>query len=123
MRGIRIRRMALVVAGASVVMLATAAVATAQVSGNGASSRHVLAGSKPSWTAAVSASAAQGAIRAKVWLAPRNAAQLDALAVGGERPRQPADGQFISEPAYRAQFAPTAGQVAQVSEVARPAPA
>ena len=81
MRGIRIRRMALVVGGASVVMLATAAVATAQVSGNGASSRHVLAGSKPSWTAAVSASAAQGAIRAKVWLAPRNAAQLDALAV------------------------------------------
>ena len=120
MRGFRLRRMALVVSGSiGVVLLGTVAVASAQVSGNDASARHVLAGSKPSWTAAVPAtadvSAAQSTIRAKVWLAPRNAAQLEALATAVSDPDSPQSGQFISEADYRAQFAPTADQVAQVT--------
>jgi subtilase family serine protease len=120
MRGIRLRRMALL-AGASVctAMLGAAAVASAQVGGNSAPARHVLVGSKPSWTAAVpaatNAAGAQAAIRAKVWLTPRNAAQLDALATAVSDPSSPQSGQFISESQYRAQFAPSADQVAQVT--------
>jgi subtilase family serine protease len=112
--------MALVVSGSiGVALLGTAAVASAQVPGNAASSRQVLAGSKPSWTAAVPAtadvSAAESSIRAKVWLTPRNAARLDALATAVSDPDSPQSGQFISEAEYRAQFAPTADQVAQVT--------
>jgi subtilase family serine protease len=97
-------------------MLAAASVAGA---GSNAPGRHVLPGTKPAWTAAVAAtadvSASPAAIRAKVWLAPRDAAQLDALATAVSDPDDPQSGQFISEPEYRARFAPTAAQVAQVT--------
>ena len=120
MRRLRLRRMALLVCGSiGVALVGTGAIANAQAPANGDSSRHVLAGSKPSWTAAVPASpdvsAAQSTVRAKVWLTPRNAAALDALATAVSDPDSPQSGQFISEADYRAQFAPTAAQVAQVS--------
>ena len=60
----------------------------------------------------------QSGIRAKVWLAPRNADALDALATAVSDPSSPQFGQFLSEPQYRAQFAPTADQVAQVTRLA-----
>ena len=120
MRGFRLRRMALVACGSiGVAMVGTAAIASAQTPGNGVSDRHVLAGSKPSWTAAAPVSpdvtATQSTVRAKVWLTPRNAAQLDALATAVSDPDSPQSGQFISEADYRAQFAPTTAQVAQVT--------
>ena len=115
MRRFRLRRMALI--AASIAVLCTAVAATAQGDGPG---RAVLADTKPAWTAAASAtnavpSTASG-ISVKVWLAPRNAAQLDALATAVSEPSSAQYGQFISAAQYRAQFAPTADQVAQVTK-------
>ena len=50
-----------------------------------------------------------------MWLAPRDAAQLDALATAVSDPSSAQYGQFLSADQVRAQFAPTADQVTQVS--------
>jgi subtilase family serine protease len=85
----------------------------------GASGRSSLSGTKPSWTAkapkAGNVSAAQQ-VSAKVWLAPRNAAQLKALAQAVSDPNSAQYGQFISSADYAAQFAPTAAQVDAVTQ-------
>jgi subtilase family serine protease len=113
MKGFRLRRLALMT-GTIAVLTAVGATA-AQGDGPG---RAVLATTKPAWTAAATSSAAVSSaatINAKVWLAPRNAAQLDALATAVSDPSSAQYGQFLSADQVRAQFAPTADQVTQVS--------
>src|SRR5262249_57183659 len=91
-----------------------AASATAATSDSG---RFVLKGSKPAWASLVSQTAAASdaaAVRAKVWLAPRNAADLGALARAVSDPSSSQYGQFISASDYQSRFAPSADQVAQV---------
>ena len=109
-----LRRFALITAGVAAVC--TAAATTAQGDGPG---RAALTQAKPAWTTAASSATAvpagAGTISAKVWLAPRNAAQLDALAKAVSEPSSPQYGQFLSADQFRAQYAPTAAQVAQVS--------
>src|SRR4051812_5506482 len=109
-----LRRLALM--AGSVAVLCTAVAATAQGDGP---RRAVLAGSKPAWTAAASSAvavpAAAHGIDAKVWLAPRDASALDALARAVSDPSSPRYGQFLSADQARAQFAPTSDQVTQVS--------
>jgi subtilase family serine protease len=81
--------------------------------------RRALRGSKPAWTAAAPQTASVPAVQgvsARVWLAPRNAAQVDALATAVSDPSSPQYGQFISPDQYRAQFAPTAAQVSAVTQ-------
>jgi subtilase family serine protease len=96
--------------------LAATAVSPALAAGQG---RHVLAGAKPAWVGAVKKTAdvpSGQKVSAKVWLAPRNAAQLDALARAVSDPTNSQYGQIISEDQYRAQFAPTADQVTAVRQ-------
>src|SRR5919205_1827180 len=85
----------------------------------GANGRSDLKGTKPSWTAKAPKAGNVSALQqvgAKVWLAPRNAAQLAALAKAVSDPNSSQYGQFISEAQYAAQFAPTASQVAAVKQ-------
>src|ERR1035437_6082793 len=81
MRSVRHRKMGVAVAGLlCMAALAATAVSPALAAGQG---RHVLAGAKPAWVGAVKKTAdvpSGQKVSAKVWLAPRNAAQLDALA-------------------------------------------
>ena len=109
----RLRRAALILSGSVIAVFGAVSAASA------ASTRHVLPDTKPSWTAAVvkvdDVPAAQTGVTAKVWLAPRDADALDALATAVSDPSSPQFGQFLSEPQYRARFAPTADQVAQVT--------
>src|SRR5262245_9211926 len=88
-----------------------AAPAAAGGNGNG---RHKLEGSKPAWTAAApqtSTVPAGEGVMARVWLARRSAAGLDALAKAVSAPSSAQYGRFLSEARYRTQFAPTAAQV------------
>jgi subtilase family serine protease len=92
--------------------------ASAQAGGPGGPSRHVIPGTRPSWTSQVTKTAdvPSGAqVHAKVWLAPRNGAQLDALAQAVSDPSNAQFGQFISDDQFQAQYAPTAAQVAAVT--------
>ena len=76
-------------AGTAVLVLVAVLVsASAQAAGHGGS-RHTLPGTKPAWTATATKAATPATTaeaHAKVWLAPQNGAQLDALATGGQRP-------------------------------------
>jgi subtilase family serine protease len=108
----------LLIAAAGAVSVAALA-AAAQAAGPNGPGRHVLPGTRPSWTAQVPQAAVVPSaqlVHAKVWLAPRNAAQLDALAQAVSDPSSSQFGQFISDDLYQAQFAPTAAQVAQVTQ-------
>jgi subtilase family serine protease len=90
--------------------------ASTAVAGHG---RHVVQGSKPSWTAAAPQTAAVPSAQqesAKVWLAPRNADALDALARSVSDPSSAQYQQFITPDAYAAQFAPTQAQVSSVTD-------
>ena len=107
-------------AGAAVLAVVAVLVsASAQAAGHGGS-RHTLQGSKPSWTAAVPQAATAAATtpltHAKVWLAPRNGAELDALAQAVSDPSNSQYGQFITADQYQAQYAPTQDQVDQVTQ-------
>jgi subtilase family serine protease len=85
----------------------------------GASGRSYLDATKPSWTAKAPKAGNVSALQrvgAKVWLAPRNAVQLTALAKAVSDPNSAQFGQFISEAQYAAQYAPTASQVAAVKQ-------
>ncbi len=96
------------------IVMCSATAATAAGGGQSSQSRTVLQGSKPSWTAVatrIATVAAGKPVRARVWLAPRNAAQLDALAQAVSDPTSAQYGQFISDAQYNAQFAPTGAQV------------
>ena len=81
------------------------------------SNRLELAGSHPSWAAAdrlAGAVPAAHSVSARVWLAPRHAAQLDRLARAISNPASSHYRKFISRAQYTASFAPTAAQVAAV---------
>ena len=85
----------------------------------GASGRSYLDGTKPSWTAKAPKAGNVSAVQqvgAKVWLAPRNAAQLTSLAKSVSNPNSTQYGQFISHAQYVAQYAPSASQVAAVKQ-------
>ena len=117
MGSVRHRRMKVAVIGLlSMAVLATTAALPALAAEPG---RHVLAGTKPAWVQAVKKTAdvpSGQEVSAMVWLAPRNAAQLNALARAVSDPTNAQYGQVISEAQYRAQFAPTADQIKAVRQ-------
>jgi subtilase family serine protease len=81
--------------------------------------RHVLPGTKPDWTSAVRQSdtlPAGQSVSAKVWLSPRNAAQLDALAQAVSDPASSQYANYLTAAQYDQQFAPSAGDVAAVRQ-------
>jgi Pro-kumamolisin, activation domain len=96
MRSSHLWRLLIAVAGlACMAVLA----GNAQAAGPNGPGRHVLPGARPSWTTAVpkTANVPSGQlVRAKVWLSPRNATQLDALAQPVRDPSSSQFGQFIS---------------------------
>ncbi|HVM57622.1 MAG TPA: protease pro-enzyme activation domain-containing protein, partial [Gaiellaceae bacterium] len=116
----RLRRVVVAVAGVlTLAALVVTAGASARTNGPFDSSRHVLPGSRPAWTRAAPQTAAVPsgqAVHARVWLTPRNADQLDALAQAVSDPSSAQYGQFISADQYDAQFAPTSTQVGQVTQ-------
>lgn len=107
-----LRRLALVAGATGLVAALAASSATA------GHDRHVLPGTKPAWTAAAPQTAVVPAAQqesAKVWLAPRNAAELDTLARSVSDPASSQYQQFISRDAYVSRFAPTQAQIAAVT--------
>jgi subtilase family serine protease len=108
-------------------LAATSAVAApAQSAGHGngggndgaASSRHELAGTMPTWTAAVQKTgtvAPSTRVSAKVWLAPRGRAQLTDLARAVSSPGSSQYRQFLTHDQYVARYAPTSAQVSAVT--------
>ena len=107
-----LRRLALAAGGTGVVVALAASTAAAN------QNRQVLPGGKPDWTSAVQQTGTvPGTQRmsVKVWLAPRNAAALTALAQAVSDPASAQYQQFITPAQYAAQFAPTSQQVADVS--------
>jgi subtilase family serine protease len=80
--------------------------------------RHVLPDTKPSWTGSAkqtSALAAGQRVNAKVWLSPRNASKLDALAQAVSDPASALYGRFLTSAQYDSQFAPSAAEVTAVT--------
>ncbi len=119
MKPSRIRRLALLAAGPMCVaaLLAVALSGAAQAAGHGG--RWTVPGSRPSWTSAAPQAGAVPAsqhVDARVWLAPQNADQLDALATAVSDPSSAQYGQFLTEDQYDAQFAPSADQVSAISQ-------
>ena len=114
MKGFRLRRLALLTAGLAVLLAAGASTAQADDPG-----RALLANTKPAWTAGATSSTevagGQAGLSATVWLAPRAAAQLEALARAVSDPASSEYGHFLSADQVRARFAPTADAVTQVS--------
>jgi len=81
--------------------------------------RHVLPGVKPDWTSTAKQSgtlAAGQRVTAKVWLSPRNAAQLDALATAVSDPASSQYGKYLTSNQYDQAFAPSAGEVSSVTQ-------
>ena len=117
MRRGRYRRVA--VAVASLLCMVAVSATTSGPANAAGQARHVLPGSKPDWVTAVKKTAnvpSSQKVTATVWLASRNAAQLDALAKAISDPTSSQYGQILSEPQYAAQFAPTADQVTSVRQ-------
>ena len=80
--------------------------------------RSELTGSQPSWAAPgrlTGAVPAAHTVNARVWLAPRHAAQLDRLARAVSNPASSHYRKFISRAQYVSRFAPTAAQVSAVT--------
>ncbi|MGG5257393.1 S53 family peptidase [Phycicoccus avicenniae] len=77
----------------------------------------------PAWTAHVasqrSAATTGGTTRVKVWLAPRDAAGLRALAASVSDPASAQYGRFLDTAQYAARFAPSAATVSAVGSWAR----
>jgi len=100
-------------------MLVFAASAVSVTPANAAGDRHVLPGTKPGWTSSVPLAADVAGsqwVTAKVWLAPRNATQLDALASAVSDPASPSYAQYLTTAQYDATFAPTSAQVTAVAQ-------
>jgi subtilase family serine protease len=120
MPSIRLGRVVVAIGcAATIAALAVTAGASARTNGPFSSTRHVLPGSKPAWTSAAPQAAAVPSgrlVHARVWLTPRNAAQLDALAQAVSDPSSAQYGQFITADQYDAQYAPTAAQLGQVNQ-------
>jgi subtilase family serine protease len=80
--------------------------------------RHILPGTKPSWTAAAPKTAdVDGGqhVTAQVWLTPRDGSKLDSLAAAVSDPSSGKYGQFLTPAQYNEMFAPTPGQLAAVT--------
>jgi len=83
------------------------------------SNRHILPGTKPSWTAGANKTADVGGsepVTAQVWLTPRNASKLDALAAAVSDPSNRNYGQFLTAAEYNQAFAPSAAQLATITQ-------
>jgi len=101
-------------AGLAVASLASANTALAA----GGSQRQVVS-QAPAWTAHAGGSkalASSTAIHAKVWLAPRNQAALQQLAAAVSDPASSSYGHYLTADQYRAQYAPTSAQVADLEQ-------
>ena len=120
MQSIRLGRVVAALGGAmTIATLVVTAGASARTNGPFDSGRHVLPGSKPAWTTVAPQTAAVPSgqlVHARVWLTPKNADQLDALAQAVSDPASAQYGQFISADQYAAQFAPTADQIGPVTQ-------
>jgi subtilase family serine protease len=115
----RLRRIVGVFAcvAACAVVATAAALASPPGKSQPTASRQTIAGTKPAWTAAAKLTgSANGSttVAAKVWLAPRNAAQLTALARAVSDPASAQYRQYLTHAQYVSQFAPTADQVSAV---------
>lgn len=103
-----------------ILLVAALAVSVAPASAAQSSGgRHVLQGTKPDWTSAAHLSdtvPAGQSISARVWLSPRNAAQLDALAQAVSDPASSQFKQYLTSAQYDQRFAPSAGDVAAVRQ-------
>ena len=100
-----------------IVVLAASAMSVLPASA--AQTRHVLPGGKPDWTSSAHKSAnvpATQLVSAKVWLSPRDAAGLDALARAVSDPSNAQYAKFITSAQYDQQFAPTAGAVSSIRQ-------
>jgi subtilase family serine protease len=110
----KLRRLGLSI---SVMAAVVAAFSAAPVSAS--NNRHVLPGTKPSWTAVAPKTADVGGsehVTAQVWLTPRNAAALNSLAAAVSDPSNRNYGQFLTAAQYNQAFAPTAAQLATVTQ-------
>jgi subtilase family serine protease len=110
----KLRRLGLSI---SVMAALVAAFGAAPVSAS--NNRHVLPGTKPSWTAAATKTSDVGGsehVTAQVWLTPRNGAKLDALAAAVSDPSNGHYGQFLTAAQYNQTFAPTSAQLAAVTQ-------
>jgi len=118
MKQLPLRRGAVAVLGViCLAAIAATAAVGAPPAGKSQSGRQVLAGTQPTWTSAVQQTGSVGASTtqsAKVWLAPRNASQLDALTRAVSDPSNAQYRQFLSHAQYVAQFAPSSSQVSAV---------
>jgi len=110
----KLRRLGLSI---SVMAAVVAAFSAAPVSAS--SNRHILPGTKPSWTAGANKTADVGGsepVTAQVWLTPRNASKLDALAAAVSDPSNRNYGQFLTAAEYNQAFAPSAAQLATITQ-------
>ena len=92
------------------------ATTTAGAAATPAPPRSVIAGSHPSWATAqalVSGSPA-GQVTANVYLAPRNAAELDRIATAVSTPGTALYRKYLTNSQLLSEFAPTSGQIAAV---------
>jgi pro-kumamolisin-like protein len=118
MASLRLRRLALPAVALFAFVGALTVSAAASPPGKGGA-RHQLDGTKPAWTAGT---APKGSVSgsqqesAKVWLAPRNADQLTALAKAVSDLSSSEYRQFLTHDQYVAQFAPAASDVAAVND-------
>jgi subtilase family serine protease len=103
-------------------VIGTFVVAVIVVGAAGATSpaaRTTLVGSRPSWVPAVARAGTVPSaqhVDARVWLASNNSAQLSSLAKAVSDPSSSQYGQSLTTAQYDQQFAPTAAQVAAVSQ-------
>ena len=107
------------IAAAVIGMFVVAVIVVGAAGASSPASRTTLVGSRPSWVPAVTrAGTVQSGqhVDARVWLAPNNSAQLASLAKAVSDPSSLAYGQFLTTAQYDQQFAPTAAQVAAVSQ-------
>ena len=107
------------IAAAVIGMFVVAVIVVGAAGASSPASRTTLVGSRPSWVPAVSRAGTVPSgqhVDARVWLAPNNAAQLTSLAKAVSDPSSSQYGQFLTTAQYDQQFAPTAAQVAAVSQ-------
>ena len=101
------------------ILVLAASVVSVTPASSACNGRHILAGAKSSWASAVPKIANLGAsqrLSAQVWLAPRNGAQLTALAAAVSDPSNALYTHYLTSRQYQTMFAPTPAQVAAVGQ-------
>jgi subtilase family serine protease len=105
------------VAAAAVLGLGAAGLVTATSADAANNARHTIGPAAP-WAAAnakhSSAVSSSRSVHLKVWLGANDSARLTQLVAAVSNPKSASYGKYLSEAQYRAQFAPTAAQVASV---------